>query len=373
MRVTQIRLPFKIKSPVLAFGPQTKNTVCFAVGSSAYMSPAHRDLIDPGEFLRFQKSIKYFLKMKPRAAAYDLHPEYQSTKYALGLDAARLALCAIQHHHAHIASCMVDNGLKNQRIIGVAFDGTGLGSDSRLWGAEFLICDYRGFKRMAHLKEVPLAGGEQAISEPLRVAAYWLYLIYKDKILGSGLDLVKKIGKDRWSVLKNMYLSGFNSPKASSMGRLFDAAASIIMGKARSKFEAELAIELEKKAAEYRFRGSGYSFEIKKENGVYLIDPLGVFRQIVLDIKAKEPPDKVAYRFHISVAEMLRKTCLILRRERRINKIVLSGGVFQNNLLLRLAEDLLYKEGFKVFTHKKLSCNDSGISLGQVAIAGFGS
>ncbi|MDP2937638.1 MAG: carbamoyltransferase HypF, partial [Candidatus Omnitrophota bacterium] len=242
-----------------------------------------------------------------------------------------------------------------------------------LWGAEFLVCNYRYFKRVAHLKEIPLLGGEKAILEPARVLAAWLYLIYKDKFLNLNFDLVRKMHKEKWQVLKNMYLSGFNSPLASSMGRLFDAVGSLVLEKTKVNLEAELAMELEKIATSYKWQATSYKFKIIKQKDGYILDPLLIFKEIMGDLKAKKPKEKIAYRFHLTIAQMVRKMCLVLRKESKINKVVLSGGVFQNNLLLCLVLDLLYKEDFKVFTHKELSCNDSGISLGQVAVANFGS
>ncbi|MDD4980503.1 MAG: hypothetical protein PHC54_04430 [Candidatus Omnitrophica bacterium] len=371
MELKKIKLPFKIKKAVLALGPQKKNRVCFTRGNYAYMSPLHADLNNPGDFFSFEKSVKYFLKKNPKIIACDLHPEYQSTKYGQNLQLTAYSLQLIQHHHAHIASCMVENSLKNQKVIGVAFDGTGLGADNRLWGGEFFICNYKNFKRAAHLKEIPLLGAERAISEPIRLAIIWLYLIYKDRFLNLGLDLLKKIKREKWGVLKKMYLAGFNSPLTSSMGRLFDAAASLVLGKAEAKFEAELAMELEKIAVSCKLSAISYKFKISKDNDTYILDPALMFKEIIADLKNREPREKVAYRFHLTIAQMARKMCLILRKENKINTVVLSGGVFQNNLLLRMVLDLLYKEDFRVFTHNKLSSNDSGISLGQAAIANF--
>jgi hydrogenase maturation protein HypF len=370
MEIRRIRLPFRIKKPVLALGAQAKNTICFAEGNLAYLSPVRQDLSNPRDFLEFEKAAKYFLKQHPRVVAYDLHPEYQSTKYALSLPATYYLL-PTQHHHAHIASCMLENGLKEQKVIGVAFDGTGLGLDNRLWGAEFLVCSYKDFKRTAHLREIPLLGGERAILEPWRLAAAWLYLAYKENFLNLDIGFVKAINKKKWEVLKKMYLSGFNSPLASSAGRLFDAAASLVLEKYKADFEAGLAMKLEELATGFRPEKTGYPFKINKNKDRYILNPIPMFKQIILDLRHKEPKEKIAYRFHLAVADMIRKACIILRREGRINKVVLAGGVFQNNLLLRLTLDLLYKERFNVFTHKELSCNDSSISLGQVAIAGF--
>ena len=371
MKFKKIKLQFQIKKSILALGSQTKNTVCFAEGNFAYLSPLHPDLSAPGDFFSFEKTVKYFFKKRPQIIAYDLHPEYQSTKYALNLKPNAYQLIPIQHHHAHIASGMLENGLMKQKVIGVAFDGTGLGDDHSLWGAELLVCDYKDFKRAAHLKEIPLLGAEKAILEPGRLAFAWLYSICKDKFFNLDLDLVKKTDRKKRRVFKNMYLSAFNSPLASSMGRLFDAVGSLVLGKVKVSEEAELAMALEKLATRYTLQAIRYKFKIIKDKDGYILDPLLMFKEIMGDLKDKEPKEKIAYRFHLTVAEMIRKMCLALRKENKINKVVLSGGVFQNNLLLRLTLDLLYKEVFQVFTHKKISCNDSGISLGQVAVANF--
>jgi len=401
MELEKIQLPFKIDIPVLGLGSQVKNRACFAKGRFAYLSALHQNLNDPRDFLNFQKSVKYFLKKKPRLIAHDLHPEYQSTKYIQNLSAKRYRLYAIQHHHAHIASCMLDNELKNQEVIGVAFDGTGLGIDGKIWGAEFLLCNYRNFKRRAHLKEIPLLGQEQAILEPWRLAAIWLYFAYGDRFMNLDINFIKKIDKKKWKVLKHMYSAGFNSPLASSMGRLFDAVASLVLGKFKVSFEAELAMALEEKVTKSQShkvsaqaspkgarsvrkpprRGQSqcatlpeggkvtrYHFDIVKDKE-YIIDPAPMFKDIVRELKAGRKKEEIAYSFHATVASMIRKVCLIIRQESRINKVVLSGGVFQNKVLLGLSLDLLYREGFQVFGHREIPCNDSGISLGQAVIA----
>jgi hydrogenase maturation protein HypF len=367
----KIQLPFRLKKRVLALGPQAKNTLCFAEGKFAYFSPRHENLTSLGDYLNFTKHVQAFLRRKPQVIAYDLHPEYLSTKYAYQLSAISLQFSAVQHHHAHIASCMAENGLQNKRVIGVAFDGTGWGSDDTFWGSEFLLCNYKNFARVAHLKEIPLLGGEKAISQPWRAAAAWLYLIYRDKFLNLGIDFSKAIDKKSWWVLREMYLKRFNTPLASSMGRLFDAVASVILVKYKVNFEAELAIGLEKLASSSQVSAPSYAFDILKAKDRYVLEPAPIFRQIIRDLTARQTKEKIAYRFHLTVAEMVRKTCVILRKNTQINTVVLSGGVFQNNLLLRLALDLLYKEGLRVFTQRKLSCDDSGIALGQAVAAGL--
>src|SRR3989338_7521571 len=219
-----------------------------------------------------------------------------STKFAPSISTLYSLLSTpIQHHHAHIASCMAENGMNKEKVIGVDFDGAGLGTDNTLWGAEFLVCDYRGFARRAHLKAVPLLGGEQAIHEPWRLAAAWLDTIFNGRFLGLELDLVKKIKRRDWQILKKASGAGFNAPLASSMGRLFDAAASLILGKLKASSEAKLAQELESLASgyplstiHYPLATAGYTFKFIKTAGGYIIDPAPLFQAIVADLTAKK-------------------------------------------------------------------------------------
>ena len=356
MKNNKIELGFKIRVPVLALGSQTKNTICFARNNTAYISKIHADLSAPGDLADFENDAKYFLRKHPKVITCDLHPEYQSTKLAESLR-TKYQVLYIQHHHAHIAACMAENGLTNQKIIGVAFDGTGLGKDHTLWGGEFLVCDYKKSMRRGHLKEIPLIGGERAILEPGRLVAAWF-------------NFNKKINKSK--ILKKIYSSGINSPMSSSMGRLFDAAGSLVLHKDKASFEAELAIGLEKLAAKNRFYSQGYKFKLIKSKGNYILDPTSILRNMFSDLKAGKSKEKIAWRFHRSVSEMILKMCLALRREDKINKVALCGGVFQNKLLLNMALDLLSNKDFEVYTHKRFSCNDSSLSLGQAVIAGYG-
>jgi hydrogenase maturation protein HypF len=265
---------------------------------------------------------------------------------------------------------MAEAGLKDQKVIGVAFDGTGLGSDGRIWGAEFLICDYKGFRRKAHLKEIPLLGGEQAVLEPWRLVLAWLYQMYNDRALRFKIGPLRPIRSRQRKVLRKMYLSGFNAPLASSMGRLFDAVASLVLGQGKAHFEAELAIALEKAAWVHQSsRPSAYKFRITKAKDSYIIDPRPMFQQIIAALKTQSRKEEIAFRFHRTIVQMVISTCSILRKESRINRIVLSGGVFQNKLLLKETLDLLYKDTFEVFIHTKLPCNDACVSLGQALIA----
>lgn len=371
MHVEKIKLPFKVNEPILALGGQAKNRLCFAKDNFAYLSQMHADLSNLNDFLDFEKDAKYFLKQKPGIIACDMHPEYQSTKYALNLTPNTYHLQPTQHHHAHIAACMVENGMRNQKVIGVAFDGTGFGLNNELWGGEFFICDYKNFTRKAHLKEIPLVGGEGAVLEPARLTAMWLYLIYGEKFLRFEIDFVNKLDKKRWGVLKKIYQSGVNSPMASSMGRLFDAAASLILAKYRINQEAELAMELEGLASQCRVQGAGCRVQIVKKGDGFILDPRPVFKSMVKDLENNVAKEKIAYYFHSAIAKMIVEVGVILRKESRINAVVLSGGVFQNKLLLSLAQELLAKEKFKVITHKGLSASDSSLALGQAAVANF--
>jgi len=377
-----IQLPFKVKKSVLAFGAQAKNTVCLLKGNTAYISNTHDNLSDPQDFPFFEKDVKRFLKMHPQIIACDLHPEYQSTKYTASLGTVPFKgvkafpgdspyLVSVQHHHAHIAACMAENGLKNQKVIGVAFDGTGLGVDNTLWGAEFLIADYKDFTRAAYLAPVRLLGGEMAIHEPWRLAAFWLDRAYGKEFLKLKINFIKKIDKDKWNILKKMDVLDLNTPEASSMGRLFDAVASLVLAKPKAKFEAELAIELERIASAFSFQLSAFSFTINKKDGGYVVNPLKMFEQIVESLIKKAPKEQIAYRFHLTIAKMIKDTCLILRRKSKINTLAFSGGVFQNKLLLTQSLDLLYREKFNILLHKELPPNDACISLGQAVIAGF--
>jgi hydrogenase maturation protein HypF len=371
----KIDLPFNIKKPVLAVGADIKNSLCFAHRESAFLSQVTNDLEVLDNFKQFQKRMNSFSRRfgsRPEIIAYDKHPGYFSTKYVLNLPRTqKIKLIPIQHHHAHIASCMAENRLKNQKVIGVAFDGTGFGDDNTLWGAEFLVGDYRSFHRSAHLRNIPLLGGKQAILQPWRASAAWLYLAFGDNLLDLNLDFVKRINKKQWEILKKMWEQNLNAPLASSMGRLFDAVAGIVLNITRVKFEAEAAINLEKAASLYKSRSDSYNFEIKKSDETFVIDPTSTFQDIVTDLERKRSKEEVAARFHTTVAQMIKLVCLKLRKVSRIDTVILTGGVFQNKILFNLSSDLLKKEGFRVITHRLLPCTDVSLSLGQAAVASY--
>jgi len=369
MDTKRISLPFKLKKRVLALGAQSKNTLCFMEGAYAYLSPLHKDLSLAQDFSDFQKDLRAFLKRGPEVMASDMHPGYSASIFFRRFLSARYKIVPVQHHHAHIASCMLESGMSNKKVIGVAFDGTGLGDDNTLWGGEFLLCGYSGYKRVAHLEQIPLLGGEQAIKEPNRLCAAWLTRIYKDK--AGELIFKQGITPGKWRVLKQMQELGFNTPLTSSMGRLFDAAASFILKKHKADFEGELAIALEKKGRCCEKKVNAYSFMIRKKDDVYLISPEPLFRGLFSGLKKKEPQERIALSFHLGIADMIKEVALRIKKDSGVKRVVLSGGVFQNKLLLEKSRELLSASGFEVFQHKILPPNDSSLSLGQGAVAYF--
>lgn len=375
MSLIKIDLPFCVSKPILAVGADIKNSICFAHRKSAFVGGVINDLEVLENFKEFQRRVNSFSRRfgrRPEIIAYDKHPGYFSTKYILDLPRTRKSkLVPVQHHHAHIASCMAENKLLSQKVIGVAFDGTGFGNDNTLWGAEFLIADYRDFQRAAYLRDIPLLGGKQAILQPWRVSAAWLYLAFGNEFLDLELDFIKRINKKEWKILERMWKQNFNAPLSSSMGRLFDAVAGIVLGIEQVKFEAEAAIKLEKAASLYKPSPVSYQFEIKKAGKSLIVDPVLTFKQIVGDLMSRRSQEEVAARFHTTVAQMVRNVCLKIRNTSRINTLILTGGVFQNKILFNLSLDLLEKEGFQIFAHKALPCSDASLSLGQAAVAAY--
>jgi hydrogenase maturation protein HypF len=295
--------------------------------------------------------------------AYDLHPNYMSTRYAQERSQEEnIPAYGIQHHHAHIAACMAENDHPGDRpVIGLAFDGTGFGTDETIWGGEVLLADYKGFQRISHLLPVRLPGGDSAVKEPWRVALSWL-----DK---AGLSWDKEYksvqegGEEKLGILKNQIQSGINAPYTSSMGRLFDAAAALAGVRQTVNYEAQAAIEFEA-FADPNETGH-YSFEIHDKN----MDPRPLFTEIVKDVQGNTPISTISAKFHNSIADMAYQVCKEIRKQTGVEEVALSGGVWQNMVLLKKAYSLLVSGGFTVYLHKDVPTNDGGISLGQAVIA----
>jgi hydrogenase maturation protein HypF len=360
------KAPFNFSRQILACGAEMKNTFCLTRDNYAYISQHIGDLENLETFGSFTAGIEHFKRLfnlQPQVIAHDLHPEYLSTKYALSLPAEMLKI-GVQHHHAHIASCLAENELDGD-VIGVAFDGLGYGEDGRLWGGEFFIADYARARRIAHLSYVPMPGGTQAIREPWRMAAVYLHRTFGDEFLHTGLPFVDRLDRQAWGMIKQMSARGINSPETSSMGRLFDAVASLLGVREAVNYEAQAAIELE--AIAFSEDAQGYEFEFDEMEGI--IEAAPVIRRIVNDLLLGVPVEVVSGRFHLGVAQMIEGVASRIRKQQRLNRVALSGGVFQNKLLLEKTSQLLSLSGFEVFTHHRVPPGDGGIALGQAAVA----
>ena len=357
---------FKFTREVLACGAELKNTFCLGRGREAFVSHHIGDLENLETLNSFTNGVEHFkrlFRLRPEVVAYDLHPEYLSTKYALALDEPETKI-GVQHHHAHVASCMADNRIEGE-VIGVAMDGLGFGEDGRLWGGEFFVADFLDAERVAHLDYVPMPGGARAVREPWRMAAAYLHRTFGDDFLKLDLPFVRSLDRRAWAALRGMAASGTNSPETSSMGRLFDAVAGLLGLRAVANYEGQAAIELEATAG----RGDGESYEFELADGGSIIRAEPVIRRAVEDLLSGIPPRTVSAKFHLGVARLIGAVAADVRDRRRLNRVALSGGVFQNVLLLGHARRLLKSEGFEVFTHDRVPPNDGGLSLGQAAVA----
>lgn len=365
-------LPIMLKRPVpvplLACGGQMKNTFSLARGRYAFLSHHIGDLDDYRTYQSFQTGVEHFqnlFSVDPEAIAHDLHPGYLSTEYARSLDG--LPQIPVQHHHAHIAACMAENGHAGP-VIGVAFDGTGYGTDGHIWGGEFLLAEYDRFDRLAHLGELPLPGGEQAVHQPWRMAAACLYHAYGDEMERLGLPFLRRM-KDRvWPVVNWLIAKQINTPLTSSSGRLFDGIASLIGVRDEVQYEAQAAIELEL-LTEERAEKHLYPICFHDQGNGFVAGTRGIIRGVVDDLLIHTPASVIARRFHSTMAELIHQTCRRIRETTGLQDVALSGGCFQNVRLLTETVERLSADGFQVLTHHKVPSNDGGLALGQVAVA----
>lgn len=370
--ITVGSLGIRAQSPILACGAHLKNTFALAKGDKVFISHLIGDLENLETLQVFEKGIedsKKAFDIEPKIVVHDMHPEYLSTKYAKSLP-SQLSTFSVQHHHAHIASCLADNGVSNHKVIGVAFDGTGFGTDGNIWGGEFLIADYADFQRIAHLKYIALPGAGQAIKEPWRMAATYLYQAYGEDFLRLDLDFVSRLDKNKWKILEKMMKEKINSPLTSSVGRLFDAVSSLVGVRDRIDYEGQAAIELEKQIA-YSTQStvSSYEFKVEREQDTLIINPTPMIKEVVKDLQRKLSVSVISEKFHNTIGEMIIEVCKKVREKRKLNEVALSGGVFQNKFLFNRAFRRLTDEGFKVYVHSRVPANDGGISLGQAVIA----
>ena len=275
----------------------------------------------------------------------------------------------MQHHHAYLASCMLENNL-SEPVLGVIFDGVGFGLDKAIWGGEFIIGDYASFKRIGAFDYFGMVGKDKTIEEPWRIAAYILYKILGKRMFTANIKFTKDISWKQLDIIMQL-IDRKHFVYTSSVGRLFDALLSLLRLNDRISYEAEAALRVEMEAL--KIRGAKfkkpYRFKIKKKNNFYVVRWQELFLDIVDDIENRVPPSAVAYRFHYTLGKIIEKLSMLVKQEYNINKDVFSGGVFQNWLLSQITLEELHNKGFLVYTHSRFSPNDSCISVGQVAVA----
>ncbi|MDR0501079.1 MAG: carbamoyltransferase HypF [Coriobacteriales bacterium] len=397
---------FATQDCVLAAGADQKSTFCFAYGGMAWVSQHLGDLQNAGAFANYTDSIALYRKLfnlQEDSWACDMHPNYFSSNWVkeqvaqakpkINNEAKSSNITFVQHHHAHIAAVMAENDIAtNEQVIGVAFDGTGYGSDGSIWGGEFLLASYKGFSRFAHLREIPLPGGAAAISHPARMA-YSLLRVYDLLTHQSAANLLNFLGEKTCDILQKMLSSNINSPLTTSAGRLFDAISAILGICLNATYDGQPAIELEAAIYEYLYGDSSTLTSdcgtLQSENNALLsecdmaannykfiydpqskvIDAADLLKNLLDDLANELPVAKIAYRFHCAFASMILIVCDSIRMRTNINTVALSGGVFMNRYLATFVPTRLRQLGFKVLTHKLLPANDGCIAFGQAAIA----
>jgi hydrogenase maturation protein HypF len=397
--------PFPVELPrelpqVLACGAELKNTFCLTRDRNAFLSQHIGDLENVETLEHFEASValyEHLFRLSPEVVAYDLHPEYLATKYALARIAAGNAsgagpvpatpvaargtgrattghpveAVAVQHHHAHVAACLAEHGVEGP-VIGVSMDGLGYGADGALWGGEVLLCDLLGSRRFAHLEYLPLAGGALAIRRPVRTAVGWLLALHGE----AGVERARRAGfavaDDELAAVAAQVGAGVNAPLTSSCGRLFDAVAALGGVRDAVSYEGQAAIELEMVSAA---GAAPYGFAVAAGAGEggepHVVRLAALFDGVLADLEAHATPAAVGSRLHATVSAIVVDLCRRARVVSGLAMVALSGGVFQNRLLTDLCEDALAAEGFTVLTHARLPANDGGLSLGQAVIAGY--
>jgi hydrogenase maturation protein HypF len=355
--------------PVAALGAGLKNTLCFTKENRAFMSQHIGDMenLETYEFFLLTLShLKRILEIEPRLLAHDLHPDYLSSAYALG-QRERPAF-PVQHHHAHIVSCLAEANSLGPAI-GIALDGTGLGEDGRIWGGEVLLSDLTSYRRVAHLEYVALPGGDAAARSPWRMAVVYLEKAFGEGLFDLPIPFVKKLDPEKASNILRMAHREINSPLTSSCGRLFDGVSSLLGIRDRNAYEGQAAVELE--MAQCRRETGSYPWEEEKKEGRRVLLTSRIVRGVVQDLIEEVPRGVVSRRFHNTLVLMFADLSARLRDETGVNQVALSGGVFQNASLMKGLSRLLKSKGFTVLTHSKVPTNDGGLALGQAVCAGL--
>ena len=355
----------KAMPSVLALGGELKGTICVTKEDRAFVSQHLGDLenLETLEFLELSvRHLRRILDVQPRLLVHDLHPDYLTTQVALAQK--ELPTLGVQHHHAHVASAMAEHKLEG-RVLGLALDGTGYGTDGRIWGGELLAADERGFERLGHLTYVPMPGATAAIKEPWRMAVSYLRGAFGDAYFGADGPVLRRWGRERINLLLQMMRRHVNSPLTSSCGRLFDGVAAMVGLRDRIAYEGQAAIELEQciEPGEERYR-----YEFHQADEVLLLSPTAIFAQVAVDVAAGVQVGVVSGKFHRTLVEMFADACRHLATRHRLNRVVCSGGVFQNVYILTNLERRLRELGLEVYTHELVPSNDGCISLGQALV-----
>jgi hydrogenase maturation protein HypF len=360
-----IRLPFSF-TPLLAVGAQEKSSFCLTRDRYAFVSQHIGDLENVETLDHFAATVDLYerlFRIKPELIAHDLHPDYLSTRYVQEIK-GDLPVVGVQHHHAHIASCMVDNGIV-EPVIGVAFDGSGFGPDGTVWGGEFIIARLDGFERVGRIEPLPMPGGELAIRKPYRLAIAYLH-----RLLGyvPELPFVSGISEEERGVIIQQLEQGINAPLTSSCGRLFDAVSALLNIRKTITFEGQAAIELEM-LSQQNGEAQGYPYGLIEHDGMRQVRVRPLLDAILSDIGSGVSVQEIGLRFHETIARVIRDVVTRIAKETGISLVALSGGCFQNRLLLRRTLPLLTGAALEVLIHRQVPCNDGGIALGQAAIA----
>jgi hydrogenase maturation protein HypF len=368
----KLDIKWRFDQPVLACGPEQKNTFALAKNDSIFLSHHIGDMENFEALRSFDEGIEHYkriFEIEPEIIAYDLHPDYLSTKYALNYpnkksNGNKVFKVGVQHHHAHAVSCMLDNQI-TQPVLAIVLDGTGFGNDETVWGGELLLAEIKQFKRLGYFKTVRLPGGTAAIKNPWQMGISYLYEVFGKQL--PDIPFVKALNNGQVSTILKLLNSRINSPLTSSCGRLFDGVAAIAGLRNRVNYEGQAAIEFEQMIADST--ADAYEFNINESNESYILSWQTMIRQLVDDIKNGIPVSAIALKFHNGLARGFGEWVEIAGMKTGIREVVLSGGVFMNIYLLTRLKMILEKKDFNVYTHHDVPCNDGGIALGQAVIA----
>jgi hydrogenase maturation protein HypF len=362
-----LELPRPAARPALACGAELKSTFCLARGTRAWVGHHIGDLEDLETLRAFTGGIEHFQRLfslEPELVAHDLHPDYVSTKYAL--ERAGVELIGVQHHHAHLAACLAEHG-EGGPALGAIFDGTGYGPDGTVWGGELLAGGLLGFERVGALWPVRLPGGAAAIREPWRMACSWLVESTGSERPALPPSLEGEVEPLAWRRVCELVRTGLSAPTTTSVGRLFDAVAALCGLRARVSYEGQAAVELE--AAADPAEGGAYELPVVELEGLERLDAREVVRAVLAELEAGAPVGTVSARFHSGLARATARACAAAAGRHGLESVVLSGGVFQNRLLLERTSTALRELGLRVLFPQRLPPNDGGISYGQAAVA----